>query len=90
VLEQLRFVLRGGPGAAGIADQMNDKIATADVVRECMQQCVAALLEILLHLDLERATSERTKLVGELQAIRAKLAADGGNEKARRHTNAHG
>lgn len=81
--EQRRFVLWRGPGAAGIAGHMNDEAATANVLRERIEQRVAALLEVFLHLDLERTAFERAELIGKLQTIGAKLAADGGDKNAR-------
>jgi len=43
-----------------------------------VQQCEAALLEVLLYADLIRTALERAELVGELEAIGAELRAGAG------------
>jgi hypothetical protein len=55
---------------------VDDQVALANVVGQLVVQREAALLEVLLHLDFVGLPLERAKLVGELEAIRSKLATD--------------
>ena len=71
-------VLRCRAGSAGVAYEVDDQIARADVVGQLVQQCEAALLEVLLYADLIRTALERAELVGELEAIGAELRAGAG------------
>ena len=69
-------MFRRGPCPAGVADKVDDQVALANVVGQLVVQREAALLEVLLHLDFVGLPLERAKLVGELEAIRSKLATD--------------
>ena len=65
---------------------MDDQVARADIVGQLVEQREAALLKVFLHLDFIGLALERAELVGELEAIGSKLAADTRQEDFHRLT----
>ena len=68
--------------AAHVSDQMDDRIAGADVEIELVERDAAVILEVLLDFDLDVVARE---VAAKLIAIRAELVGNGGEENPNGH-----
>ncbi len=65
---------------------MDDEGASTGEIGQFVEQCEAALLKVLLHLDFVRLALKRTKLNRQPEAIRSEFAADAGQENFHQRT----